>query len=270
MKLTHILTHLALVLLSGSSCFARLGETITEVESRYGAPTRKDETYHHYRFNGFKIAVIYSQGRSACELLTSMDDDKVFDEKQCLAIASAIAGDGKWERVVGKLDLFGKGWEQGTNAVAYYKKEILNPASLMVMSYAHFTERIEQIKANQQKLANSFAASPSKSTAKAEPDVQFEKAQREGEEREKKARIDRAIAAKEAQLAKQTAIQLKVLKFQQDQAANGSPSAQYDLGMRYLRGDGVEKDETLARQWLEKSAAQDNAQAKAALQQYFK
>ena len=55
------------------------------------------------------------------------------------------------------------------------------------------------------------------------------------------------------------------LKFHVQQASNGMPSAQCSLGKRYLNGDGVAKDEALARYWLEKSAAQDNAEAKAAL-----
>lgn len=57
----------------------------------------------------------------------------------------------------------------------------------------------------------------------------------------------------------------KLLKTHQERAAAGYPSAQYDLGMRYLKGDGVAKDENLAREWLQKAAAQDHAEAKAAL-----
>jgi hypothetical protein len=41
-----------------------------------------------------------------------------------------------------------------------------------------------------------------------------------------------------------------------DRAEKGSPSAQYDLGMRYLKGDGVQQDEEIGRSWLEKAARQ--------------
>ena len=37
-------------------------------------------------------------------------------------------------------------------------------------------------------------------------------------------------------------------------AAEGSPEAQYDMGIRYLEGDGVEKDAVKGRELLEKSA----------------
>jgi len=57
----------------------------------------------------------------------------------------------------------------------------------------------------------------------------------------------------------------RLLKWHQEQAAKGSPSAQCSLGLRYLKGDGVPKDETLARTWLQKSASQGNPEAIASL-----
>jgi hypothetical protein len=53
----------------------------------------------------------------------------------------------------------------------------------------------------------------------------------------------------------------KVIEFQKQRAASGSASAQYDLGVRYLDGDGVEKNPELARKWLEASAKNGNRQA---------
>lgn len=47
----------------------------------------------------------------------------------------------------------------------------------------------------------------------------------------------------------------------QQQAQRGEVQAQYQLAVRYLRGDGVEKNEAQAVTWLEKSAAQHNADA---------
>lgn len=46
----------------------------------------------------------------------------------------------------------------------------------------------------------------------------------------------------------------KVVDFQKKRAEAGSPSSQYDLGMRYLDGNGVEKDLDLARKWLGEAA----------------
>jgi TPR repeat protein len=42
----------------------------------------------------------------------------------------------------------------------------------------------------------------------------------------------------------------KAIAFEKKRADEGSESAQYALGMRYLKGDGVEKDEVTARKWL--------------------
>ena len=53
----------------------------------------------------------------------------------------------------------------------------------------------------------------------------------------------------------------RVLEFQQKRAAEGSAVAQFDLAMRYLSGDGVEKNEATARSWLRKAAAGGNGQA---------
>ena len=45
------------------------------------------------------------------------------------------------------------------------------------------------------------------------------------------------------------------------QATNGSSSAEYSLGLRYLNGQGVETNKALAIEWLRKAAAQGNTEA---------
>jgi TPR repeat protein len=52
------------------------------------------------------------------------------------------------------------------------------------------------------------------------------------------------------------------LKLQRQEAINGIPASQCALGKRYLAGQGVDKDESLGRFWLEKAAARGNAEAK--------
>ena len=53
----------------------------------------------------------------------------------------------------------------------------------------------------------------------------------------------------------------KTIEFQKKRAEAGAPTAQYDLGMRYLNGDGVEKDLDLAKKWLSAAATNGNSQA---------
>jgi len=53
--------------------------------------------------------------------------------------------------------------------------------------------------------------------------------------------------------------------FAWQQATNGQASGEYDLGLRFLEGRGVEKDERQARIWLEKAAGKGHTYAKRAL-----
>jgi len=54
--------------------------------------------------------------------------------------------------------------------------------------------------------------------------------------------------------AEKEAAAKRVVEFQKKRAEAGSATAQYDLAMRYLNGDGVEKDLALAKKWLEAAA----------------
>lgn len=53
----------------------------------------------------------------------------------------------------------------------------------------------------------------------------------------------------------------KTVQWLFSQATNGSASAESSLGFRYLKGQGVPKDEALGRQWLQKAAADGDAEA---------
>ncbi|MFN7138106.1 MAG: hypothetical protein ACK4UN_02080 [Limisphaerales bacterium] len=61
--------------------------------------------------------------------------------------------------------------------------------------------------------------------------------------------------------AEKQEIEKKTVEFQMKRAQEGSASAQYDLGIRYLNGQGVEKNEETARQWLNAAAQQGNSAA---------
>ena len=63
-----------------------------------------------------------------------------------------------------------------------------------------------------------------------------------------------APAAPEKTQAEKDETLRKTIEFQKKRAEEGSPSAQYDLGMRYLEGNGVEKNLELARKWLGEAA----------------
>ena len=54
----------------------------------------------------------------------------------------------------------------------------------------------------------------------------------------------------------------KKLQWQMERAEKGSDNAQLALGLRYLNGDGVDKNPKKARKWFEAAAKQGNAAAK--------
>jgi TPR repeat protein len=67
--------------------------------------------------------------------------------------------------------------------------------------------------------------------------------------------------------AKQEEVLKKTIEFQKKRAAEGSPSAQYELGLRYFYGDGLEKNEAEGRKWIEESAKNDYTLAKKKLEE---
>jgi hypothetical protein len=74
-----------------------------------------------------------------------------------------------------------------------------------------------------------------------------------------------AAAAKAEASKKNSANDAVKLKFEQEQAQDGRDLYQYRMGMRYLKGEGVEKDSAKAFDYLSKSAMRDNQDAAKAL-----
>ncbi len=56
-------------------------------------------------------------------------------------------------------------------------------------------------------------------------------------------------------------VEQKRIDYQKKRAEEGSDSAQFDLAIRYLTGNGVEKNEATGMKWLEASAKGGNSQA---------
>ncbi len=72
-------------------------------------------------------------------------------------------------------------------------------------------------------------------------------------------------AVKAADLDKQAADKKaavdRVVALTKERAEKGRSAAQFDLGMRYLSGDGVPSNPKLGREWIEKSAKQGETDA---------
>lgn len=75
--------------------------------------------------------------------------------------------------------------------------------------------------------------------------------------------VDKAAAEKEATLK-------RTIEFQRKRAEGGSATAQYTLGMRYVQGDGVEKNLAEGCKWLRAAAKQDHVWARKKLEELEK
>ena len=53
----------------------------------------------------------------------------------------------------------------------------------------------------------------------------------------------------------------RTVEFQKKKAEEGSATSQYDLGMRFLKGEGVQKDDEAGLKWLKEAAKNGNNQA---------
>jgi hypothetical protein len=59
----------------------------------------------------------------------------------------------------------------------------------------------------------------------------------------------------------------RIIAYQNQQASNGLPSFQFELGKRYANGDGVKTNLLLARHWLQSACTNGSAQASNLLKQ---
>lgn len=70
-----------------------------------------------------------------------------------------------------------------------------------------------------------------------------------------------AVPTAEEVKDKNLQLQRNAFKFELKEAEAGSPGFQYKIGIHYLRGEGVERNQTLALEWLRKAADGGNAKA---------
>jgi TPR repeat protein len=78
------------------------------------------------------------------------------------------------------------------------------------------------------------------------------------------------VAVREPSPAEKEALVRRTVEFQKKRAVDGSAVSQYDLGLRFLGGDGVEQNSEEGLRLLKQSAAQDYTPAKQKLAQLEK
>jgi len=74
----------------------------------------------------------------------------------------------------------------------------------------------------------------------------------------------------EKKKTEQDAVVKRTIEFQTKRAEQGSATAQFDLGKRYLTGDGLEQNLPAARKWFEAAAKQGHAGAATKLEEVKK
>jgi hypothetical protein len=81
------------------------------------------------------------------------------------------------------------------------------------------------------------------------------------EEAERRAEIERKLQIERSAKAKQKALELNLA-----QAEKGDPYGQFRMGERYLKGEGVERNMTVAKEWLKKASANGHSDAQKLLE----
>lgn len=91
---------------------------------------------------------------------------------------------------------------------------------------------------------------PESVQARHQRELQEKRAREAVEADQKLQELQRVQSAAERYRQKQVATTLRVVAHQHQQASNGYGGFQYELGRRYLKGDGVETNRILALHWL--------------------
>lgn len=260
MRTMGVLAVVAMCALGAREAGAMLGERRSEVKARYGSERHEVAVFGlkggvHW-FNGFNLIVLYSEdGFSAMEYLQPVDVSRHLDEKECLALARAITGATNWTATQ-LLGTYSQKWKSDAGHFAEWKHGIASPDSLIVYGSTMIAYQEKQKLDSAAALEKAFSAptkvEPQKEVAALavtpEPPV-----------------LPPMVIKSKERLAEEAKVEANRLKFTLDQATNGVASAQYELGLRYLEGRGVEKDELAARSWLEKAAGKGHTYAKRAL-----
>lgn len=235
-------------LLSALSAFARLGETDKEVEARYGAPAQiKNDVFggegRAYYFKEYLVIVCFRDGKSAMEIVKPTNQVDRIDDADCLALASGIGGGGEW-KAREMRDSLSKAWGNGV-AIAFRPFDLLPPDTLMVMTEDSASQFLAASAQKRADLAASFGAVKAPSLEiKAGPIT---------------------IAPTISSTPATDLGEVRRFEYLKPRAEKGDTDAQYELGVRYQTGLGVEKDRAMAKKWFRAAAMAGHGKARLAL-----
>jgi hypothetical protein len=231
--------------------FGKLGETIEQVQARYGPPINVNmgvgELLGTFRFREYEIEVHFQYGIDEEEFIQNSSGEGSISKDEASLLVESIGGCKDLER---RAVFSGYEWTGTNGVVAFLRVHIMKSDTLLIMSAKAWERWTFQQELKAREKARAFGGKPVVSPS-ATPIITISP--------------EESLQAKARQAEKDRLAEISLLKFQLGRASNGSAYAQCALGKRYLEGKGVPKDEALARSWLEKSAAQGDEEAKAAL-----
>ena len=145
----------------------------------------------------------------------------------------------------------------------HYTSYIVPIGSYSYITVNGATRKIPAYKvvSDQDVATRALAARERAQAAKAEKDKADQEQMKR--DRERQAWYNKAI--EEQNKTTKRMVSMRVFEFRKEQATNGLPTAQYQVGKAYLDGENCPTNKTLGVYWLTKSAEQGNADAKAAL-----
>lgn len=138
------LAPLAALALCTHNASSRLGESVEQIEQRYGEPMQQENTTREisgrkYKAKGFVISVMFFNGKSGAESFTKPTGEGI-GEAEIEAILKANASGGEWILI----DKIGsdKTWKLSDSTFAYFAP-LKSPPTLIVMTQqmaAYFKE----------------------------------------------------------------------------------------------------------------------------------
>lgn len=217
------------------SAFGNLGETLNQINARYGNPLRLTDygladtpvTVYRYQVNGQIIqAEIF---KDVCIAETIVAPRGGLSERTCLEFATRVANETNWTKFPWD-DTNGPSWRaSNTLADALWDRGLGLPDL--------FSVRIAILSQYAQETGKDWKfpwEDPPKSSGQS------------------KAGIKEDVAS-------------RLLKWQKDLAEKGDIYGEYQMGLRYRDGNGVPHDLEKAREWLKKAADHGDKDAASAL-----
>ena len=148
---------LTVLLLPLSTTFGRIGETVEQLNKRYGKPGKNDreaiDTRRRYSFHGFSIVVGLENGVSQCEVYLKQDHSRM-SQAEVYGLLEVNTGTSGWRWDPDENENYFTYWSQDKKSrVAIY---ILATHQLMITSKPYLKKFAEFLSSGTKRTLNGF------------------------------------------------------------------------------------------------------------------